>query len=75
MTIIKYYINNRYKWDFDGSYTAYDVVSQITDQYKYDDRCKIYTDLSIGNNNQSKNEVDFLRNTEKKEKEMRLCVF
>ena len=25
---------------------AYDVVSQITDQYKYDDRCKVYTDLS-----------------------------
>ena len=30
---------------FDGSHTAYDVVSQITDQYKYDDRCNIYTDL------------------------------
>jgi len=41
MTIIKHYINNRWKWDFDGSYTVYDVVSQITDQYKYDDRCKI----------------------------------
>ena len=46
MTIIKHYINRRWKWDFDGSHTAYDVVSQITDQYKYDDRCKIYTDLS-----------------------------
>ena len=46
MTIIKHYINNRWKWDFDGSHTAYDVVSQITDQYKYDDRCKIYTDWS-----------------------------
>ena len=46
MTIIKHYINNRWKWDYDGSHTAYDVVSQITDQYKYDDRCKIYTDLS-----------------------------
>jgi len=29
MTIIKYYINNRWKWDFDGSHTAYDVVSQV----------------------------------------------
>jgi len=46
MTIIKHYINNRWNWDFDGSHTAYDVVSQITDQYKYDDICKIYTDLS-----------------------------
>ena len=27
MTIIKHYINNRWKWDFDGSHTAYDVVS------------------------------------------------
>ena len=25
MTIIKHYINNRWKWDFDGSHTAYDV--------------------------------------------------
>ena len=25
---------------------AYDVVSQITGLYKYDDRCKVYTDLS-----------------------------
>ena len=46
MTVIKHYIHNRWKSDFDGSRTAYDVVSQITDQYKYDDRCKIYTDLS-----------------------------
>ena len=71
MTILKHYINNRWKWDFDGSLTAYDVVSQLTDQYKYDDRCKLYTDLSsqnIGNNNQSKNEVEFLRNTEKRKK-------
>ena len=44
--VIKHYTNNRWKWDFDGSHTAYDVVSQIIDQYKYDDRCKIYTDLS-----------------------------
>ena len=27
MTIIKHYKNNRWKWDFDGSHTAYDVVS------------------------------------------------
>ena len=27
------------------------------------------------NNNQSKNAVDFFKNTEKKEKEIRLCVF
>jgi len=33
MTIIKHYINNKWKWDFDGSHTTYDVVSQITDQY------------------------------------------
>ena len=46
MTIIKHYINNKWNWDFDGSPTAYDVVSQINDQYKYDDRSKIYTDLS-----------------------------
>ena len=44
--VIKHYTNNRWKWDFDGSHTAYDVASQIIDQYKYDDRCKIYTDLS-----------------------------
>ena len=75
MTIIKHNIKNIRKWDFDGSHTAYDAVSQINDQYKYDDKCKIYTYLSTGNNNQSKNEVDFLRNTEKKEKEMKLCVF
>ena len=37
MTIIKHYINSRWKWDFDGSHTVYDVVSQITDQYKYDE--------------------------------------
>ena len=36
MTIIKHYINNRWNWDFDGSHAAYDVVSQITDKYKYD---------------------------------------
>jgi len=35
MTIIKHYINNRWKWDFDGSHTAYDIVSQITDQYNF----------------------------------------
>jgi len=46
MTIIKHYINSRWKWDFDGSNTADDIVSKITDQYKYDDRCKIYTYLS-----------------------------
>jgi len=39
MTIIKHYINNRRERDFDGSHMAYDVASQITDQYKYDDRC------------------------------------
>ena len=64
MTMIKHYINNRWKWDFNGSHAAYDVVSQLTDQYKYDDRCKIHTDLSsqnIGYNNQSKNEVDFFK--------------
>jgi len=46
MTMIKHYKNNRLKWDFDGRHTSYEVVSQITDQYKYDDRCKIYTILS-----------------------------
>jgi len=46
MTIIKHYINNRRKWDFDGSYTVYDVVSQNNNQYKYDDRCKIYREFS-----------------------------
>jgi len=46
MTVIKHYIHNRWKSDLDGSYTAYDVVSQIADQYKYDDRCNIYTDLN-----------------------------
>ena len=34
-----------------------------------------FEQLTIGNNNQSNNEVEFLRNTDKKEKEMRLCVF
>jgi len=34
MTIIKHYINNRFKWDFDGSHTGYEVVSHITDKYK-----------------------------------------
>jgi len=34
-----------------------------------------YIQILAGNKNQSKHEVDFLRNTEKKEKEMRLCVF
>ena len=75
MTIIKHYINNRWTWYIDGSHTAYDVVSQITDQYKYDDKCKYihrFEQLTIGNNNQSKKEVEFLKNTEKKEKELRL---
>jgi len=31
MTIIKHYINNRWKWDFDGNHTAYDVVSLVCD--------------------------------------------
>jgi len=35
----KHYMNNRWKWDFDGSHEVYDVVSQMNDQFKYDDRC------------------------------------
>jgi len=31
MATIKQYINTRSKWDFDGSHTAYDVVSQNDD--------------------------------------------
>ena len=31
-----------------------------------------FEQLTIGNNNQSKKEVEFLKNTEKKERELRL---
>ena len=64
MTIIKH---GKWKWDFDGSHTAYGVVSQITDQYKYDDRCKYiyrFEQLKIGNNNQSTNDVEATRTSE-----------
>ena len=30
MTMIKRYMNNRCKWEYNGSNTAYDVVSQIS---------------------------------------------
>ena len=46
---------------------AYDVVSQITYQYKYDDRCKYiyrFEQLNIGNNNQSTNDVEATRTSE-----------
>jgi len=32
--------------DFDESHTYYDIVSKITDQCTYYDRCNIYTELS-----------------------------
>ena len=28
-----HYIDNRWKWDFDGSYTAYDVVCQLLEKF------------------------------------------
>ena len=40
-------MTNRWKWDFVGSHTAIDVVSQMNYQYKYNDRCIPYNIYSL----------------------------